>query len=191
LSVVVRYQPSDHGPQTDKSGPSVNLRPGDKTAALPASELIDVAVWRAKVAPTAAALVHLPAEKLHTGRVQLPHGAGEIVDDEADDGTGGKVLVVLVGWAEHLEGAPLRELKAAKSDPSWLVISPRTPWRKATMAAYSLVLVPAHPMRLTRILASPLLRCLAPRDPATSALSLGLRVAFLRRPPARDVGEWS
>ena len=26
---------------------------------------------------------------------------------------------------------------------------------------------------------------------ATSALSLGLRVAFLRRPPARDVGDWS
>jgi hypothetical protein len=25
---------------------------------------------------------------------------------------------------------------------------------------------------------------------ATSALSLGLRVAFLRRPPARDVGHW-
>ena len=26
---------------------------------------------------------------------------------------------------------------------------------------------------------------------ATSALSLGLRVAFLRRPPARDLGKWS
>jgi phosphatidylglycerophosphate synthase len=26
---------------------------------------------------------------------------------------------------------------------------------------------------------------------ATSALTLGLRVAFLRRPPARDAGEWS
>jgi len=26
---------------------------------------------------------------------------------------------------------------------------------------------------------------------ATSALSLGLRVAFLRRPPARDVGDWN
>jgi hypothetical protein len=26
---------------------------------------------------------------------------------------------------------------------------------------------------------------------ATSALSLGLRVAFLRRPPAGDVGSWS
>ena len=26
---------------------------------------------------------------------------------------------------------------------------------------------------------------------ATSALSLGLRVAFVRRPPARDVGSWS
>jgi hypothetical protein len=26
---------------------------------------------------------------------------------------------------------------------------------------------------------------------ATSALSLGLRVGFLRRPPAREVGDWS
>jgi hypothetical protein len=26
---------------------------------------------------------------------------------------------------------------------------------------------------------------------ATSALTLGLRAAFLRRPPARDAGEWS
>jgi hypothetical protein len=34
LSVVVRYQPSDNGPQTDKSSTSVNVRPGDKTAAL-------------------------------------------------------------------------------------------------------------------------------------------------------------
>jgi hypothetical protein len=32
------------------------------------------------------------------------------------------------------------------------------------MAVYWLVLVPAHPMRLTRILASPLLRCLTPRS---------------------------
>ena len=61
------------------------------------------------------------------------------------------------GWPEHLEGAFLRELEGGEASfpSSWLVVSPRTPWRKATMAAYSLVLVPAHPMRLTRILALP------------------------------------
>jgi hypothetical protein len=131
-------------------------------AALPAGELINVAIRRAEMAPTAAALVHLPAEELHPGCLQLPHGPGEIVDDEADDGTGGEVFVGLVGWVEHLKGAPSGSWKAAKSDPAWLVVSPRIPWRKATMAGYSLVLVPAQPMRLTRILASPLPRCLAP-----------------------------
>jgi hypothetical protein len=76
------------------------------TAALPAGELVDVAVRRPKMAPTAATLIHLPAQELHPGCLQLSHGAGEILDHEADHGTGGEVLVVLVGWAEHLEGAP-------------------------------------------------------------------------------------
>jgi hypothetical protein len=145
------------------SGPEVNIRPGDKTAALPAGELIDVAVRRAKVTPTAAVLIHLLAEALHTGCLQLPHGAGEIVDDEADDGTGGEVLVVLVGWAEHLERASLRELEGGEVRPLLACGQPEDRLgRNATMAVYSLVLVPAQPMRLTRILASPLLRWLAP-----------------------------
>jgi hypothetical protein len=69
------------------------------------------------MAPPAAALIHLPAEELHPGCLQLPHGAGEIVDDEADDGTGGEVLMVLVAWAEHLERAPLRELEGGEVGP--------------------------------------------------------------------------
>ncbi len=130
--------------------------------ALPAGELVDVSIRRAKMAPSAAALVHLPAQELDPGCLQLPHGAGEIVDHEADHGSGGEVLVILVARAEHLEGASLRSWKAAKSASCWLVVSPRTAWRNATMALYLLVLVPAQPMRFTRILASLLLRCLAP-----------------------------
>jgi hypothetical protein len=131
-------------------------------AALPAGELIDVAVRRPKMAPTAAALVHLPAQQLHPGCLQLSHGGGEIVDDEADDGTGGEVFVGLVGWAEHLKGASLRELEGGEVRSLLAGGQPEDRWRKATMAGHSLVLVPAHPMRVTRILASPLLRCLAP-----------------------------
>ena len=65
------------------------------------------------MAPTAAALIHLPAQELHPGCLQLPHGAGEIIDHKADHGTGGEVLMVLVGWAEHLEGAPSGSWKGA------------------------------------------------------------------------------
>jgi hypothetical protein len=36
------------------------------------------------MAPTSAALIHLPPEQLHAGCLQLPHGGGEIVDHEAD-----------------------------------------------------------------------------------------------------------
>src|SRR5512132_1942017 len=125
------------------------------SAALPAGQLIDVAVRRPKVAPPAAALVHPPAQQLHPGCLQLPHGAGEILDDEADHGTGGEVLVVLVGWAEHLEGAPLRELEGSEVGPLLARGQPEDRSEKPTMAVYSLVLVAAHPMRLTRILASP------------------------------------
>jgi hypothetical protein len=108
------------------------------------------------MAPTAAALIHLPTEELHAGCLQLPHSGGEIVDHEANNRTSGEVRVVLVVRAEHLERAPPSgNWKAAKSDSSWLVVSPRTAWGNATMAGYSLVLVPAQPMRLTRILASP------------------------------------
>jgi hypothetical protein len=107
------------------------------------------------MAPPTAALIHLPAQKLHPGCLQLPHGAGEILDHKADDGTGGEVLVVLVGWAEHLEGASLRELEGGEVGPLLAGGQPEDPWRKATMAGYSLVLVPAQPMRLTRILALP------------------------------------
>ena len=45
------------------------------------------------MAPSAAVLVHLPAQEFNPGCLQLPHGAGEIVDHEADHGTGGEVLV--------------------------------------------------------------------------------------------------
>jgi hypothetical protein len=129
------------------------IRPGDMTAALAAGELVDVAVRRAKMAPTAAALIHLPTEELHTGRLQLPHGAGEILDHKADQGP-----VAKCSWSWSLgpktsKVPPSGSWKAAKSEASWLVVNPRTVWRNATMAGYSLVLVPAHPMRLTRILA--------------------------------------
>ena len=139
----------------------MGVRPGDVAAALPTGQLVDVAVRRAEMAPPRAALVHLPAEEFHTGCLQLSYGGGEILDHEADDRTGGKVRVVLVAWAEHLERAPSGSWNAAKSEPSWLVVSPRTACRNVTMAGYSLVLVPAQPMRLTRILATPLLSCLA------------------------------
>jgi hypothetical protein len=56
--------------------------------ALPAGQLVDVAVRRAKVVPPPAPLVHLPTEELHTGCLQLPHGGSEIVDHEANDRTG-------------------------------------------------------------------------------------------------------
>jgi hypothetical protein len=96
------------------------------TAALPAGQLVDVAVRRAKVAPPSTALVHLPPKELHAGCLQFPHGGSEIVDNEADDRTGGEVRVVLVAWAKHLERAALGQLEGGKSDPSWLAVSPRT-----------------------------------------------------------------
>src|SRR5437773_1201649 len=86
---------------------------GGMAAALPAGQLVDVAVRRAKVAPPAAAHIHHPAEELHARCLQLPHGGGQIVDHEADDRTGGEVPVVLVAWAEHLERAPSGNWKAA------------------------------------------------------------------------------
>jgi hypothetical protein len=90
------------------------LRPG---AALPAGQLVDVAVRRAKMAPTSAALIHLPPEELHAGCLQLPDGGGEIVDHEADDGTGGEVRVVLVAWAKHFERAAVRQLEGGEVGP--------------------------------------------------------------------------
>ena len=48
------------------------------------------------MAPSAAGLVHLPAQELHPDCLQLPHRGGEIVDQEAYHGTGGVVLAVLV-----------------------------------------------------------------------------------------------
>jgi hypothetical protein len=45
--------------------------------------------------------------------------------------------------------------KAAKSASCWLVVRPRTAWRNAPRAGYSLVLVPTQPMHLTRILVAP------------------------------------
>jgi hypothetical protein len=83
-------------------------------AALPAGELIDVAVRRPKVAPPTAALVHLPAQQLHPSCLQLPHGGAEILDHKANHGTGGEVPVVLVAGAEYLEGAPLGELEGGE-----------------------------------------------------------------------------
>src|SRR5215211_5821168 len=86
---------------------------------------------------------------------QLPEGGTFEVFGPADQDHEHFSTGPVVGFVvDDLTGA-VRELEAAKSDPSWLVLSPRTVWRKATMAVYSLVLVPAHPMRLTRILASP------------------------------------
>jgi hypothetical protein len=134
----------------------------DRGAALPAGQLVDVAVRRTKMAPPAAALIHLPAQEFHAGFLQLPDGGGEILDHEADDGTGGDVRMSWSRGPNTSNVPPSGSWKAAKSDPSWLVASPRTAWRNATMAGYSLVLVPAQPMRLTRILASPLLRWFAP-----------------------------
>jgi hypothetical protein len=69
------------------------------------------------MAPTAAALIHLPPEELHTGCVQLPHGAGQIVDHEADNGTGREMLVVPVAWAKHFEGAALRQSEGGEVGP--------------------------------------------------------------------------
>ncbi len=108
------------------------------------------------MAPTAAALVHLAPEEFHAGCLQLPDGSGEIVDHEADHRSGGEVRVVLVVWAKHFERAPLGELKGGEVGPLLAGGQPEDGWRNATMARYSLVLVPAQPMRLTRILASPL-----------------------------------
>src|SRR4030095_6873272 len=56
----------------------------------------------------------LPPQQLPPSALQHSHGGGEILDHEADHGTGGEVLVVLVGWAEHLKGAPLRELEGGE-----------------------------------------------------------------------------
>ena len=61
------------------------------------------------MAPTSAALIHLAPQELHAGCLKLPDSGGEIVDHEADDGTGGEVRVVLVAWAKHLERAALRQ----------------------------------------------------------------------------------
>jgi hypothetical protein len=95
-------------------------------AALSAGQLVDVAVRRAKVAPPPAALVHLPAEELYTGCLQLPHGGGEIVDHEADDRTGGKGAWSWSPGPNTSNVPPSGSWKAAKSDPSWLAVSPRT-----------------------------------------------------------------
>src|SRR5829696_2371708 len=84
------------------------------TAALPAGELIDVAVRGAKVAPPTAALVHLTAQQLHPSCLQLSHGGGEILDHKANHGPGREVLVVLGAGAEHLEGASLGELEGGE-----------------------------------------------------------------------------
>src|SRR5919106_4170977 len=161
-SVVVPHQPSDHGPQTDQSGPSVNLRPGDKTAALAAGELIDVAVRRPKMAPTAAALIHLPAQELGTRCLQLPHGAGEILDHKAHDGTGGEVLMVLVGWAEHLEGAPLRELEGGEVGPLLARGQPEDPLEEGHHGRVLACSRACPTNALDPHGCSPLLRCLAP-----------------------------
>src|SRR6266487_4837471 len=69
------------------------------------------------MAPTSAALIHLPPEELHAGCLQLPYGGGEIVDHEADDGTGGEVRVVLVAWAKHFERAAVRQLEGGEVGP--------------------------------------------------------------------------
>src|SRR5829696_8432905 len=87
------------------------------TAALPAGQLVDVPIRRAKVAPPAAALVHLPPKELHAGCLQLPHGGSQIVDHEADDRTGGEVHVVPVAWTKHLERAALWQLEGGKVRP--------------------------------------------------------------------------
>jgi hypothetical protein len=58
------------------------------------------------MAPSAAAFVHLPAQELHPDCLQLPHRGGEIVDQEADHGTGGEVLVVLVAQGRTLGEMP-------------------------------------------------------------------------------------
>src|SRR5215216_3089132 len=93
---------------------AVGHDPGAMPAALPAGELIDVAVRGAKVAPPAAALIHLPTQQLHPGCLQLPHGGAEILDHKANHRTGGEVLVVLVAGAEYLEGASLGELEGGE-----------------------------------------------------------------------------
>ena len=66
----------DHGLQDGPVGPaSVNLRPGDKTAAPPVVVLVDVAVRRREgVGANRRRAVHLPAQQPHTGCLQLPHG---------------------------------------------------------------------------------------------------------------------
>src|SRR5215207_4075161 len=69
------------------------------------------------MAPPAAALIHLPAQELHAGCLQLPDGGGEILDHKADNGTGGEVRVVLVAWAKHFERAPLRQLEGGEVGP--------------------------------------------------------------------------
>ena len=50
---------------------------------------------------------------------------------------------------------PSGSWKAVKSASCWLVVRPRTAWRNAPRAGYSLVLVPTQPMHLTRILVAP------------------------------------
>jgi hypothetical protein len=74
---------------------------------------------------------------------------------------------------------PSGSWKAAKSASCWLVVRPRTAWRNAPRAGYSLVLVPTQPMHLTRsILVAPPLRSLASAIlPRRSWLSWGLASA--------------
>src|SRR5215207_1159652 len=119
LSAIDRGCPCDPARLRPQRGPKVEggpLRP-EPGAALPAGQLIDVAVRRAKVAPTSAALIHLAPEKLHAGCLQLPDGAGKIVDHEADDGTGREVGVVHIAWTKHLERTALRQFEGGEVGP--------------------------------------------------------------------------
>ena len=113
------------------------------------------------MAPSAAALAHLPAQELHPDCLQLPHRGGEIVDQEADHGTGGEVLAVLVAQAEHLEGASLGELEGGEVGLLLAGGQAEDRLEECPRAWYWLVLVPTQPMHLTRILVAPPLRSLA------------------------------
>ena len=114
------------------------------------------------MAPSVAAFVHLPAQELHPDCLQLPHRGGEIVDQEADHGTGGEVLVVLVAQGRtprrcllgELEGGEVGLLLAGGQADDRLEKCPQGPGTR-------FVLVPTQPMHLTRILVAPPLRSLA------------------------------
>ena len=114
------------------------------------------------MAPSAGALVHLPAQELHPDCLQLPHRGGEIVDQEADRGD----------WWRSARGPgrPGPNTSKVPASGSWKAVKSglllaggqaRTAWRNAPRAGYSLVLVPTQPMHLTRILVAPPLRSLA------------------------------